>query len=43
MFCYRTNKEYVSLFDNYHGMVILCGINYNDNMKHSIVIEEIEI
>ncbi len=37
------NKEYISLLDNYHGKVILCGINYDDNMKHQTKIEEIEI
>ncbi len=37
------NKEYISLLDNYHGKVILCGINYDDNMKHTTKIEEIEI
>ncbi len=37
------NKEYHSLLDEYHGKVILVGINYDDSMKHSTVIEEIEI
>ncbi len=36
-------KEYYSLLDNYHGKVILCGINYDDNMNHTTLIEEIEI
>ncbi len=35
-------RNYPSLLDGYIGKVILCGINYDDDMNHSTIIEVID-
>lgn len=35
------NKEYPKSVKDYHGKILLLGINYDDNFKHETVIEEI--
>ena len=36
-------KNYVSALKDYHGNLLLCGVNYDQDKKHTCVIEKLEM